>query len=157
MYKILMIILTATVLSANAGNYNIKFKGIKLGEIQTLDTLKDNYLKAEVTSRIARFFIRHNYFVFHADDKPDIKDAKFRRDKNMLLFAFYQSLTNKPKHMLYKINDVKNMTIDCVDSECKFVYTKKGKVNGKGLITFDKNGEFLKLKEEIASVEISKK
>jgi hypothetical protein len=157
MYKILMIILTATILNANAGDYNIKFKGIKLGEIATLDTLKDNYLKAEVTSRIARFFIRHDYFVFHGGDKPKVKDAKYRKDKNMLLFAFYQSLTEKPKHKFYKINDVKSMTIDCSDYECKFIYNKKGKVKGRGLITFDKSGEFIKLKEEIASVEISRR
>ena len=51
MYKILLLILTVTLLNANAGNYNIKFKGIKLEEIETLETLKDNYIKAEVTNR----------------------------------------------------------------------------------------------------------
>jgi hypothetical protein len=157
MYKILLMILTATLLNANAGNYNIKFKGIKLGEIATLDTLKDNYLKAEVTSRIARFFIRHDNFVFHGGDKPSVSDAKYRKDKNLILFAFYQSLTEKPKHKLYKINDVKSMTLDCTDSECIFIYNKKGKVKGRGSILFDKDGAFIKLEEEIASVEISRK
>jgi len=156
MYKMILMILTATLLNANAGNYNIKFKGIKLGEIETLETLKDNYLKAEVTSRIARFFIRNDNFVFHRGDKPDVKDAKFREDKNMLLFAFLQALTEKPKHKVYKINDIKTMTIDCDANECKFVYNKKGRVKGRGVVTFDKNGEFVKLREEIASVEISK-
>ncbi|HIP59994.1 MAG TPA: hypothetical protein EYH01_06165 [Campylobacterales bacterium] len=156
MYKMILIILTATLLNANAGNYNIKFKGFKLGEIETLDTLKENYLKAEVTSRIARFFIRYDNFVFHGGDKPAVKDAKFRKDKNMLLFAFLQTLTEKPKHKVYKINDIKTMTIDCDANECRFVYNKKGRVKGRGVVTFDSNGEFVKLKEEIASVEISK-
>ncbi len=156
MYKILLMILTATLLNANAGNYDIKFKGIKLGEIETLDTLKENYLKAEVTSGIARFFIRHDNFVFHGGDKPTVKDAKFRRDKNMLLFAFLQSLTEKPKHKVYKINDIKTMTIECDSNECRFIYNKAGRIKGRGIVSFDDNGEFVKLREEIASVEISK-
>ncbi len=156
MYKIILMILTATILNANAGNYNIKFKGIKLGEIETLDTLKENYLKAEVTSTIAKFFIGKENFVFHSGEEPKIKDAKFRRDKNMLLFAFLQSLTEKPEHKVYKINDVKTMTLDCSTNECKFIYNKKGRIKGQGIITFDERGEFIKLKEEIASVEISK-
>ena len=157
MIKILITIMIATVLSANAGNYNIKFKGIKLGEIETLETLKDNYLKAEVTSRIARFFIGYDNFVFHGGDKPAIDEAKFRKDKNLILFAFHQSLTKKPKHKVYKINDVKTMTIDCSSGTCKFIYNNRGKVKGRGTISFDTNGEFVKLKEEIASVEISRK
>ena len=147
----------ATFLNANAGNYDIKFKGIKLGEITTLDTLKDNYLEAKVTSRIARFFIGKSNFVFHGGDKPAVSDAKFRKDKNLILFAFHQSLTEKPQHKVYKINDIKTMTIDCSSGACKFVYNKKGKVKGRGTISFDANGEFVKLKEEIASVEISRK
>jgi hypothetical protein len=157
MIRALIILLLSTILNANAGNYDIRFKGIKLGEIETLDTLKDNYLKAEVTSRIARFFIRHDNFVFHGGDKPPVYDAKYRKDKNLIQFAFYQSLTEKPKHKVYKINDIKSMTLDCNASECKFVYNKKGKVKGRGSILFDKHGEFIKLKEEIASVEISRK
>jgi hypothetical protein len=157
MIRVLMILLLSTILNANAGNYDIRFKGIKLGEIETLDTLKDNYLKAEVTSRIARFFIRHDNFVFHGGEKPKIKDAKYRKDKNLILFAFYQSLTEKPKHKVYKISDVKTMTLDCSDDECKFIYNKKGKIKGKGTISFDKDGNFVSLKEEIASVLISKK
>ncbi len=156
MFRALIILLLSTILNANAGNYDIRFKGIKLGEIETLDTLKKNYLKAEVTSRIARFFIRHDNFVFHGGDKPVIKDAKYRRDKNLILFAFYQSLTEKPKHKVYRINDIKTMTLDCTDRECKFIYNKKGHIKGRGIISFDKNGEFIRLKEEIASVEISR-
>ena len=156
MYKILLLILTVTLLNANAGNYNIKFKGIKLGEIETLETLKDNYLKAEVTNRIARFIIKHDNFVFYGNEKPDIKDSKYRKDNNMILFAFLQTLTEKPEHKVYKINDTKTMTIDCNKDECKFIYNKEGYTKGIGIVTFDRNGEFMKLKEEIASVEISK-
>ncbi len=156
MLKIVLIILFTTFLSANASNYSVKFKGVTLGEIESLDTLKSNYLKAKVTSRIAKFFIRKEYFIFFAEKKPDIKDAKFRRDKNMVLYAFYKSITEKPKHKVYKINDTKTMTLDCDDNGCKFIYNSKGRIKGRGVVTFNENGEFVKLKEEIASVEISK-
>ena len=74
----------------------------------------------------------------------------------MILFAFLQTLTEKPEHKVYKINDTKTMTIDCNKDECKFIYNKEGYTKGIGIVTFDRNGEFMKLKEEIASVEISK-
>ena len=125
MYKLFMIFLFSTMLNANAGNYDIRFKGIKLGEIENLDSLKDGYLKAEVTSRIARFFIGHDYFVFYGGDKPAIDDAKYRKDKNMIVFAFYQSIVEKPKHKVYNISSVKSLTLDCSDNECKYFYRKK--------------------------------
>jgi hypothetical protein len=128
-----------------------------LGEIDSLDSLKSNYLQAKVTNSIAKFFIRKKYFVFHSGNEPSIKDAKFKKDKNMVLFAFYQSITEKPKHKIYKINDIKTMTIDCKDQECKFVYNKKGKEKGRGIVTFDEKGNFVKIKEEISTVEISLK
>jgi hypothetical protein len=145
------------VLSLQANVYNVKYRGVTLGEIDSLDSLKSNYLQAKVTNSIAKFFIRKKFFIFHAGDEPNIKDAKFKKDKNMVLFAFYQSITEKPKHKVYKINDVKTMTIDCKDQECKFVYIKKGKKKGRGIVTFDEKGNFVKIKEEISTVEISLK
>ncbi len=149
-------ILMAFALNASAGNYSVKFKGITLGEIETLETLKSSYLKAKVTNSIAKFLIRKKYYVFYAGEEPDIKDAKFRKDKNMVMFAFLQSVTEKPKHKYYKISDNKNMTIECDDKGCKFLYYKNGRLDGKGVVTFDEKGKFIKLKEEISSIEISK-
>ena len=156
MFKIVLMIFIATLMSANAGNYNVKFKGITLGQIDTLDTLKSNYLKAKVTNSIAKFFIRKKYYIFHSNEEPDIKDAKFKKDKNMVLFAFLQSITQKPKHKIYKINELKTMTIDCNDGACKFIYNSSGRIKGRGIVTFDKKGEFVKLEEEISTIEISK-
>ncbi len=155
--RVLFIVLIASILTLNADSYSVKFKGITLGEIERLDTLKSNYLKAKVTNSIARFLIGERYFVFHSGDEPKIKDAKFRRDKNMILFAFLQSLTDKPKYKRYQISDIKDLVLECNSSKCTFLYHKKGKLKGRGVITFDDNGEFVKLVEEIASVEISKR
>ncbi len=157
MFRMIFIILITTVINLNASNYSVKFKGITLGEISSLDTLKSNYLQARVTNPIAKFLIRKKYFIFHSGDEPKIEDAKFRRDKNMILFAFFQSLSEKPKYKKYQINEIKDLTLECESSQCLFLYRKKGKIGGKGTITFDEKGEFVKLVEEIASVEISRK
>jgi len=157
MFKIILTIFIAMVINLNASTYSVKFKGITLGEISTLDTLKSNYLQARVTNTIAKFLIRKKYFIFHSGDEPKIGDAKFRRDKNMILFAFSQSLTEKPKFKKYQINEIKDLTLECEPLQCIFLYNKKGKLKGKGIITFDDKGEFVELKEEIASVEISRK
>jgi hypothetical protein len=157
MFRFLLIsVLFVVTLQANV--YNVKYHGVTLGEVVNLDTLKSNYLKAEVTNSIAKFMIRKKYFVFHSGDKPDINDAKFKKDTHMMVFAFQQALISKPKYKVYKISDKKTMTLDCTDSkECKFSYVKKGKEKGRGFIFFDDNGEFVKIKEEISTVEISLK
>lgn len=157
MFRVIFMLSFIVLMSANATAYNVKFKGITLGEIDTLETLKSHYLKARVTNSIAKFFIRKKYYIFHAGEAPKIQDAKFRKDKNMVLFAFLQSISEKPGHKEYKISDNKNMTIDCSDDVCRFLYYRKGKLEGKGIVTFDKNGEFINLTEEISTVEISRK
>ncbi|MCH9814474.1 MAG: hypothetical protein K0U47_11100 [Epsilonproteobacteria bacterium] len=157
MFKVTMTLFFATLISVHADSYDVKFKGITLGEIASLETLKDNYLKATVTNPIAKFFIGKKYYVFHAQEAPKIDDAKFRKDKNMVLFAFLQSTTEKPKHKEYKINEDKKMIIDCDAKACQFQYHKKGKLKGNGIVTFDDNGAFVNLKEEISTVEISRR
>lgn len=154
MFKFLFISFIS-ILTLQASTYNVKYRGITLGEISSLNSLKLNYLQATVTNPIAKFLIGKKYYIFYQGDKPSIEDAKFKKDKNMVLFAFNQSIAKRSKHEVYKISDIKTMTIDCNNTECKFIYNKKGKVKGRGVVSFDEKGKFLKIKEEISTIEIS--
>ena len=62
MKKIFLVILVATL--SFASTYSIKYKGITLGKIDTLRTLKDDYFTARVTNSIVKFLMRKDYFIF---------------------------------------------------------------------------------------------
>jgi hypothetical protein len=157
MKKILIIMITM-ILSLNATTYNVKYHGMTLGEITDLSTIKDLYLKAKVTSRVARFMLGEDNLVYYGGDKPDVDNSKYKKDKKMILYAFRESITQKPKFKKFKINDIKNITLSCESNQsCKFVYYKKGKVNGEGDIKFDENGKFVSITEKKSNFEISKK
>jgi hypothetical protein len=156
MYKTILFLILFT-LSANATIYDVKFKGIKLGEIENLETLENTYLKAKVTNSIARFMLGKKYLIFYGDEKPNLKGVKFKKDNKMILYSFYQSLKSRPKHQVYKINDIKNITLECEGNSCEFTYKKNNHIDGKGTILFDKDGEFISINEEFSSVVISRK
>jgi len=157
MKKILLIMLTIfmTVANANSYKYSVKYHGIKLGEISDLSTIDKLYLKAKVTSRVARFMLGKDYLVYYSGEKPNISNAKFKKDKKMILYAFKTSITQKPKFKKFPISDTKDITLECKsDTECRFEYHKKGKVNGKGQIRFDQNGDFVSITEEKSNFKI---
>ena len=61
--KLILTILVFTNLAF--ASYTIKYHGLELGTIDNFDTLKDNYLQANVTSKIAKFLLRKDKFVFY--------------------------------------------------------------------------------------------
>jgi hypothetical protein len=96
-----------------------------------------------------------DYLVYYSGKKPNISNAKFKKDKKMILYAFKTSITQKPKFKKFPINDTKDITLECKsDKECRFEYHKKGKVNGKGQIKFDQNGDFVSITEEKSNFKI---
>ena len=155
-YKVAAVTLTAAITVSNAGNYYIKYKGIKLGEIKSLETLKERYLDAKVTNFIAKLLLRKKRFVFYEGTRPNIKEAKFRKDKNKILFALYEAIKTRPKYKKYTINDKKYLTLICNDNACTYTFMKRGSIKGQGLIEFDKNREFTKLTEQLSDVVIAK-
>ncbi len=155
-YKLAVIVILSSIATANASEYYIKYKGIRLGEIKTLETLKDRYLDAKVTNFIAKLLLRKKRFVFYEGNEPDIKDAKFRKDKNKILFALYEAINTRPKYKKYTINDTKHLTLICSENACTYTFVKKGAVKGQGLIEFDKNSEFVKLTEQLSDVVIAR-
>ena len=155
MKKIIILIMMALSLHAASAKYNVNFRGITLGEVTDISTVKDLYLKATVTSSVARFLLGKDNLVYYASEtKPDIKKSKFKRDKKMMLYAFSQSLSERPKFKRYKISDIKNITLSCKDKLCEFIYYKNNQINGKGKILFDENDEFESITEELTNFEI---
>lgn len=151
----IMMIIMALSLHASSAKYDVNFRGMTLGVVTDISTVKDLYLKAAVTSSVARFLLgKENLVYYGSETKPDIKKSKFKRDKKMMLYAFSQSLSERPKFKRYEINDIKNITLSCEAKACEFIYYKNDHVDGKGKILFDENDEFVSITEELTNFEI---
>jgi len=150
------LVLTLSVV-AQANPYLIKYKGVTLGEIDNLNTLKDLYLDAKATNPIVRFLLGKRHYVFYADKKPAISDAKFRRDKNQLLFALREAIAHRPKYKRFDITKEKKLVVECQQSVCHYHYFKRGSLHDSGKIEFDQNNRFFKLTEKKSGVVIVRK
>ena len=154
MKKIMIMTMLAFALQASATSYDVKYKGMTLGEIRDLSTLKDLYLKADVTSAVARFLLGKDSLVYYGGEKPTIEKAKYKKDKKMMLYAFSQSLNERPKFKRYEISPIKNITLKCQGQSCEFIYYKNNHIDGRGKILFDKNDQFVSITEEMTDFKI---
>ena len=154
MIKILITLLFA--LSLKAATYDVNYRGMTLGEITDLSTIDSLYLKAKVTSRVARFLLGKDNLVYYGGEKPDIQKSKFKKDRKMMLYAFALSLKERPVFKKVKINDAKNITLACEGKACEFIYYKNDKVNGKGKILFDEQDDFVSITEEMSNFKIER-
>ena len=138
-------------------SYDIKYRGITLGEIQTLSTLESGYLKAKVTNPIVKIMLGKKNFVFYDTNKPDISDTKYKRDSKKILFALKTAIEQKPSNEKFVIDMKRYIVLKCQDNICSFDYYTSGKHNAEGKIEFDKDGKFVKLTEKKSSVVIERR
>ena len=154
MKKIILFIFMS--LSLQASSYDIKYKGITLGKIETLSTLSQNYLKAKVSNPIVRMLLGKDFYVFYDTNKPNIKDAKFRNDSKKILFALKTAIDVRPANQNFVIDSKRNITLKCHDNSCTFDYFSSKKHNAHGIIEFDKDGKFYKLTEPKSTLVIER-
>ncbi len=155
MKKFFIFVLFSTLLYADS--YYIKYKGTTLGEIDTLSTLKNDYLKARVTNFIVKLLLRKKYYIFYDGKKPQSEDTKFRKDNKKIIFALKSAIAQKPKNKRFDIDKTRYITLKCKKNICKFDYFSSGQHNATGDIEFLPNGDFYRLKENKSSLEIVKK
>ena len=154
-------ILTLLLLTNFAfANYTITYQGLTLGTIENFETIKDNYLEANVTNRIARFLLGKDKFVFYNEKytgKKDEKNTKYKKDKYAIVYILQKAFSNNTENERIKINEKKNKYIDVTfDNNFKFVYhNADNKIKSKGYFEM-KDGELQSLIEDINSIEIIK-
>jgi len=149
-------IFSSTLLYAGE-SYIIKYNGITLGEIENINTIQNLYLNAKATNPFVRLILGKSRYVFYDGVKPKIADAKFRRDKNKLLFALKEAINHRPKHRIFNIKGNKKLIVECSQKICRYKYYKHGKFKDSGVIEFDQNDTFYKLTEKNAHVVIQRK
>ncbi len=156
--KITFIALLFSSALLNAGeSYIIKYKGITLGEIENINTIQNLYLNAKATNPFVRLILGKSRYVFYDGKKPNIADAKFRKDKNQLLFALKEAINHQPKHRVFTIKGDRKLIVECSQKICRYKYYKRGMFKDSGIIEFDQNNTFYKLTEKNAHVVIQRK
>ena len=154
MKKLFLILFLVTFLFSDI--YDIKYKGITLGKIDSLSTLKDDYLKARVTNSIVKFIMRKDFFIFYAGKKPNFPKTKYKKDSKKIIYALKRTIEAKPYDETFIIDDKRKINIKCFQKNlCTFDYFSKGEHSASGIIEF-KNGKFYKLYEKKSSLEIIK-
>ena len=138
-------------------SYTIKYQGLTLGNIKNFDTLKDNYLEAKVTNKIARFLLGKDKFVFYNEDykgKKDDENTKYKKDKVAIVYILKKAYKNNTENERIKVK--KDKFIDVTfDKNFKFVYNSRNRIKSKGYFEM-KDGELHSLIEDINSIEIIK-
>ncbi len=152
-----LIITLMLFISVSFANYSVYFTGIKLGVAKNFDTLKDNYLKAEVTNSIARFLLGKDTFVFYDENfslKKDTENIKYKKDKYAIIEILKRASNNNIKDERIQLKKDKYIDVK-FDKNYKFTYTSKGKIKSNGYFIM-KEGKLIKLVENINNIEISK-
>ena len=151
-------ILTLLLLTNFAfASYTIKYQGLTLGTITNFDTLKDNYLEADVTNKIARFLLGKDKFVFYNEDykgKKNDKNTKYKKDKYAIVDILKKAASNNIKNERIEVKKDKFIDVK-FDKNYKFIYNSKNRIKSNGYFEM-KDGELLSLIETINSIEIIK-
>ncbi len=138
-------------------DYTIKYQGLTLGNIENFDTIKDNYLVANVTNTIARFLLGKDKFVFYNEDyigKKDDENTKYKKDKYAIVYILNKAFSNNTKDERIEVKKDKFIDVK-FDKNFKFIYNSKNRIKSKGFFEM-KDGELQFLIEDVNSIEITK-
>lgn len=151
-------ILTLLLLTNLAyASYTIKYQGLELGTIDNFETLKDNYLEANVTNKLARLLLGKDKFVFYNEDYKGTKDdenTKYKKDKYAIVYILKKASSNDTKDERIEVKKDKFIDVK-FDKNFKFIYNSRNRIKSKGYFEM-KDGELEVLIEDINSIKIIK-
>jgi hypothetical protein len=150
---VLFLLLLATLAEAN---YNFYYRGFKIAEVDTLETIHKTYVKAKVTNPIYRLITGEPNVVYYHDYKPEFKDTKYRRDWQMYFSVLRVLIEERPKYQELLINDENHAFIVCEGNKCSFKYYEIDKPIGNGIVTFDDNNEVVSIVDNVNHAELLK-
>jgi hypothetical protein len=141
MFKIMTILFILLSSIYAKDTYEIKYNGIKVGDISNLSTIKDGYLKAEATTYL-KFFVWYDYLIIHEESyKKDTskKDIKYKKDTNHILELLKELEFNKPRYKTIHRKKI-ILKIECKNNICKYTrIDKKTNKLAQGKITYKNN------------------
>ena len=139
-------------------SYSVYYHGMKLGKIRTFDTLKENYILADITNIFARLIAgKKKICLFNDDFKGTFKKTKFKRDSRSIIKTLDFAI-DYPKHNIKSkkivVSNNRYILVEC-DANCVFVTYKNDKARYKGTIVF-KDNLFYSIASDDKKVEIKR-
>lgn len=153
--KIILILLV--MVSSIFADYSISYTNLKLGTIEDINTVKENYFKAKVTNPMAKFLLGKKEFIFFNEkynEEKENKKAKYKKDKYFIIDILKKAISNNLKEE--RIFVEKDKYIDVTkNKDYEFKYISKGKVKSFGKIVV-RNFELISLVDEKNNIKILK-
>ncbi len=136
--------------------YSILFNEIKLGEINSFDTLEKDYIKIKVTNPIAKFMLgKKELIYFNSSFKQDkTSTIYYKKDKYEIINVLKGAISNELEDKKIFFNKKSYLDIK-YDKNYKFSYFSKGRVKTSGEIDIFQN-ELISLNDTINKVQIIK-
>ncbi len=152
-----IVLFLVLLLEAVQAQYIFYYKGFKVAEIETLDTIHQTYIRAKITNPLYRIVTGEPYVVYYHDYKPDYKDTKYRRDWQMYFTVLRYIVEQRPAYMELVINEENHAYIVCDGDVCLYKYLEgEDKVISKGKVEFDENGDVLSIFDEENNAQLIK-
>lgn len=135
---ITILLLSSSLFAQNI--YEIKYNGIKVGDIKDLSTIKNGYLQAEATSYL-KFFVWYDKIVIYKEpfELKKSKKIKYKKDSNNILDLLQELQYERPKYKILTRKKI-TITIQCENNRCTY-QRKDNKTNkiSSGIIEYQNN------------------
>jgi len=145
------------MISSSFASYSVVYTDLKLGIIQDINTVKDNYFKAELINPVAKFLLGKSELLYYNDKYKTTKRAKeidYKKDRYYIIEIIKRSIMNNLEEGKIFISDNKYIDIQ-KDDNYKFKYISNGKIKSYGTINIE-NSELISLIDEKNRVRIIK-
>lgn len=151
------VLILIMMISSVFANYSVSYSNLKLGIIENINTVEQNYFKAKVSNPMARFLLGKKELIYFNDDYKETKinkKAKYKKDKYFIIEILKKALSNSLEEG--KIFIKKDKYIDIKkDKNYSFEYISKGKVKSYGKIVL-KDLKLISLIDEKNNIKILK-
>lgn len=148
MKSILLLIMLTNLLFAR---YSLYYSKIKLGEIDTFETVQENYFKVKITNSLVKFFVKKDFFIYYNDSfniETKNSNIKYKRDKyriiEILNLAIFKDIKESKKLIISENKYIEVKKIKNNNYEFKYVKNNKIKTHGNFKIV---NNELISFEE----------
>lgn len=125
------------LLSFSFAKHTLYYGELKLGVIEDMSTIQKNYLRINVTSKLARILLGGKKALIYYNDqfegKKDAPKTKYKHDRYHIIDIIRKSISNKLLEGTLFISEKKYISIK-KDKNYTFEYISKGKLKSNGTI-----------------------
>lgn len=164
MKKIQLIVFIFIIYTINLNaSYSIYYNGIEVGEIYTLKTIEQGYLKATLKNDLLKWILGGDYAVFHNKDILKEKDVYYKKDKKNLI-TIINKVLNEPlnEEETIALHNDKNEPTGSLSLKCDLnslkchysYYNIENILKNNGELLLNKNKTLHYFKEETNNIEL---